>query len=241
MFTAIYEVSVRNGPRHHNGPVLVASLSSSLTNGLHSLPSLLVYTVVFALVFGETALFLGFVLPGETAVLVGGAVASQGHANVAVLCVVVVAGAIIGNSVGYLVGEKFGERLLELRIVAKRRSTLERALDSIENRGATYVFIGRFTAILRAVMPALAGMSEMTYKRFQIANVLSALVWGIAYTLLGYYAGSALGHVEGDASWVALAALVGVAGLLLVRHFVGRSRRQAAEARWRAEREHPAP
>jgi membrane-associated protein len=212
--------------------MLTASISSSLLNSLHSLPSGLIYTVVFALVFGETALFIGFILPGETAVLVAGALASQGRANVVVLCGVVVAAAIVGNSVGYVVGQQFGERLIALRLFNKRRPTLERALHSIETRGATYVVIGRFTAILRAVMPALAGMSEMTWMMFTIANVISALVWGVAYTLLGYYAGHAIGHVEHVASGVAIAAFAAVVVIVLWRYLAGRRRRHGDEA-WR--------
>ena len=215
--------------------MLVASLSSSLLGDLRSLPGPLVYTVLAALVFAETALFIGFVFPGETAVIVAGATASTGHVNIILVCAVVVVAAAGGNSVGYLIGDHFGIRLLDLRLLRKRRPTFERALDSIENRGVVYVFVGRFTAILRAIMPALAGMSEMSWRRFQIANVLSALVWGIAFSLLGYYAGHELSRVEGDATWVAAAVLAGVVVALVVRHFISRHREHQRADAWRAE------
>lgn len=219
--------------------VLVATLSSTLLSDLRSLPAPLVYTVLAALVFAETALFVGFIFPGETAVIVAGATASTGHVNIILVCVCVVASAILGNSVGYAIGDHFGDRLLELPLLSKRRPTFERALDSIENRGVIYVFIGRFTAILRAIMPALAGMSAMSWRRFQIANVTSALAWGVAFSLIGFYAGHALSHVESDATWVAALVLAFVVVIVIVRHVMSRRREKARAAQWRAEHGDP--
>jgi len=129
---------------------------------------------VTLLVFGEAALFIGFILPGETAVLVAGVVASQGRVNVAIVCLLVVVAAITGDSVGYAIGNRYGESLMKLPILKRRRGALDRALEGLRRRGPIYVFIGRFTAFLRAVMPGLAGMSRMNYRRFLIANALVA-------------------------------------------------------------------
>ncbi len=224
-------------PSRHNGGVIVASILTSFVNTLHSLPSALIYVVVFALVFGEAALFVGFVLPGETAVLVAGALASQDHINIVWLCVLVVIAAIVGDSVGYLVGQRYGERLFTLPVVRHRQLALHRALEGLEQRGATYVFVGRFTAFLRAAMPGLAGMSKMRYRRFLVANALGGLVWGIGYCLLGYFAGSALARVEKYASWAAIGVLVAVIAVVYARH----RRRKASDAREEAawEQAHP--
>ena len=169
---------------------------SFIVDGLTSLPPGVVYLVVGLLVFGEAAVFLGFVLPGETAVIVGGFIASQGKVNVVVLCVVVVVAAIVGDSVGYLVGKTYGPRLLDVKILSRRRAGINRALVGLERRGATYVFLGRFTAFFRAVIPGLAGMSKMPYPRFLAANAAGGFCWGIAYCLLGYFAGHAYKKVE---------------------------------------------
>ncbi len=72
------------------------------------------------MVFGEAAVFLGFVLPGETAVIVAGVVAARGQVNIVVLCVIVVLAAIVGDSVGYAVGERYGRRLMDLRLLRSR-------------------------------------------------------------------------------------------------------------------------
>jgi membrane protein DedA with SNARE-associated domain len=217
--------------------MLVAALLTNVLSRLGSLPGPLVDTVVFALVFGEAALFVGFVLPGETAVLVAGALASQGHVNLVGLCCLVVVAAIVGDSVGYAVGQRYGQRLLTLPVIRHRRAAIERALGGLERRGSTYVFVGRFTAFLRAVMPGLAGMSKMHYRHFLLANALGGLIWGVGYTLLGYFAGAALGRVEHTASWAAVGVLVVVVALVYWHH--RRRARADAELERTWDRQHP--
>jgi membrane protein DedA with SNARE-associated domain len=204
--------------------VIAASIVSYLLHEIHQLPGALVYGLVTALVFGETALFIGFVLPGETAVLVAGVVASQDRVNVGVVAVLVVVAAIAGECVGYAIGHRFGESLMRLRFLRRRRPALERALEGLRQRGPIYVFIGRFTAFLRAVIPALAGMSRMNYRRFFIANAASAILWGVAFTLLGYFAGTALARIENYASWVGLSVLIAMILFFIIFHFVKKSR-----------------
>ena len=84
---------------------------SSIVSGLSHLSGWVAYTVIAALVFGETALFLGFVLPGETAVVIGGVLASRGHLSLATLAAVVVVAAVAGPVVGYEIGRRMGDRL----------------------------------------------------------------------------------------------------------------------------------
>lgn len=204
--------------------MLAASIVSYLLNEIHRLPSGLVYGLVTALVFGEAALFIGFILPGETAVLVAGVVASQDHVNVGVVCVLVVVAAITGDSVGYAVGRHYGESLMKLPVLRRRRPALERALEGLRRRGPIYVFIGRFTAFLRAVMPGLAGMSRMNYRRFLVANALGGLIWGVAFTLLGYFAGTALTRIEKYASWAGLSVLLLMILFFVTFHFVKKRR-----------------
>jgi membrane protein DedA with SNARE-associated domain len=196
-----------------------------LVNHLTHLNAVIVYAAVAALVFGEAALFIGFVLPGETAVLIGGFIASQGRVNIVVLCVLVVAAAIVGDTVGYAVGNRFGPKLLEIRLLRKRRRGIDRALAGLEKNGATYVFLGRFTAFFRAVVPGLAGMSAMRYRRFLVANAAGGLCWGLGYALLGYFAGNGYKRVAHYSSYGALG-LVGVIVLLAVVMHLRRRRKE---------------
>jgi len=205
-----------------------ATVVAYVLHEIQRLPGGLVYGLVALLVFGEAALFIGFVLPGETSVIVAGVVASQGHVNIGVLCALVVVAAVIGDSVGYAIGNRFGDRLLAVRMIAKRRAEIDRTLDALRRRGPTYVFVGRFTAFLRAVMPGLAGMSKMHYRRFLIANAAGGLIWGVSFTLLGYFAGHALTKIERWASWMGVGLL-----LLLIALWVTlriRSKRREARA-----------
>lgn len=218
---------------HHNGEVLSASIVSYVLGKIQDLPSALVYGLVVILVFGEAALFIGFVLPGETAVIVAGVVASRGHVNVVLLCVIVVLAAVIGDSVGYEVGHRYGRRLLQLPILRDRHDAIDRALDGLQRRGPAYVFVARFTAFLRAVMPGLAGMSHLQYRRFLLANASGALLWGVGYTLLGYFAGNALTSIERYSGWAGAGVLVLVIALIVVLHY--RKRRREGDER-RGER-----
>jgi membrane protein DedA with SNARE-associated domain len=205
---------------NHNGQMLSASIVSFLVGKIQDLPAGLVYGLVAFLVFAEAGLFVGFVLPGETAVIVAGVVASRGHVNVVTLCVIVVASAIAGDSLGYEVGARYGERLFNFPLLKSRRPALDRALEGLRRRGPIYVFVGRFTAFLRAIVPGLAGMSPLSYRRFFVANALGGLVWGVTYTLLGYFAGHALTSIERYSGWAGIAILVVVVAFIVGAHFV---------------------
>ena len=226
--------TVHPGPRsvfEHNGDVN-ATIVTYVLDELQKLSGGLVYSLVALLVFGEAALFIGFVLPGETSVIVAGVVASKGHVNIIVLCTLVVVAAIVGDSVGYAVGHRYGENLMKLPVIKHRQVALARALEGLRQRGPIYVFIGRFTAFLRALMPGLAGMSKMHYRRFLVANAAGALIWGVGYALLGYFAGSALNRIEHYASWLGIGLLVAVLALAGVLHRRRQRRDETSDEAW---------
>ncbi len=148
------------------------------------------YLIVACLVFAEDALFVGFVLPGETAAVLGGVVASRGHVQLWLMMVLVVFAAITGDSVGYEIGKHLGPRILNMRILRKNREKLDQAQDFLRRREGAAVFLGRFIAFFRAVMPALAGTSGMPYPRFLAFNAAGGLVWGAGFVVLGFLAGN---------------------------------------------------
>jgi membrane-associated protein len=170
---------------------------STITHWLGGLSGAVVYAVVGILVFCEDAIFVGFVLPGESAVVIGGVLAHQGKVSVGWLILVVVCAAIVGDSVGYEVGARFGPRILTVRPLRRHAHRVDMARDLIARRGPVAVFLGRFIAFFRAMMPALAGLSRMPYPRFLLFNALGGITWGIGFTLLGYFAGAAYSRVEG--------------------------------------------
>ena len=200
-----------------------------LLDGLLSTPAWLVLTAVFALPALESSAFLGFVFPGETAVLLGGVVASRGHAPFAAVLAAAVVGAIVGDSVGYLVGRRWGDRILgsALRrfVNAEHVAKAERALV---RRGGLAVFLGRFTVALRVMVPGLAGMAELPYRRFAAANVAGAVVWGALMVTAGYLAGNSWHAVAHDITGAGVAVTAVVVALLVGLRIVRRVRSKRA-------------
>ncbi len=166
-------------------------------NLLVGLPPALVLALVFLLPALEASTFLGLLVPGEVAVLVGGVLAHEGRLPLWAVIVAAVAGAALGDQVGYLVGRRYGRRLLDRtpgRFV--RSGELSRALDLIRRRGAVAVVLGRWAAALRALVPGLAGMSGIPRGAFTVANVAGGALWAVTVAVLGYLAGASYRVLE---------------------------------------------
>ncbi|TYK48992.1 DedA family protein [Actinomadura decatromicini] len=186
---------------------------NALVDGL---PPGMIYLIIAALVFAEAALFVGFVFPGETAIVVGGVLAQQGTLSLPLLLVIAVVAAVVGDSVGYEIGRRYGPRLLDVKAMRRHRAKVASAQGLIRRRGAFAVFIGRFTALLRALMPALAGSSRLPYPKFLVFNIIGGVTWVVTFTLGGYFAGAAFEHTaqlagRGLAIGLAVAAVVALA------------------------------
>ena len=194
---------------------------------LHASP-LLVACVVFALVFTEDALFVGFVIPGETAAVVGGVVAGKAGLPLAAMIAVVVSAAILGDTVGYEIGKHLGPRLISHKVFDRKRPQLEKAQDFLKRRGGPAVFLGRFTAFFRAVMPALAGLSGMPYRRFALWNITGGVLWGSLFVTLGFLAGNLYDEVARTAGTTAAVVVASVAAGALVIWRIRRHRHAAA-------------
>lgn len=185
------------------------------------------YAIIFALPALEASVFLGFIFPGEIAVLLGGVLAFQGRVSLGGAIAAAVAGAIIGDSVGYEVGKHYGTRLLAgpLRRFIKEEHR-ERATAFLRRHGGKAVFFGRFTAALRVLVPGLAGIAEIPYPSFLLYNALGGAIWGTGFTLLGYIAGNEyrrVQHVAGRAGALLLALIVTVALIVFVARWIARN------------------
>jgi membrane-associated protein len=191
---------------------------SRLLDPLLSLSGWQAYALIGVLVFAEDSVMLGFVFPGETAAILGGVLASKGGVSLAGIVTVVVVCAIAGDSTGYAVGRRWGHSLLKLGPLKKRQKGIDTALDQLRRRGATAVFVGRFSAFLRAVIPGLAGMSRMHYPVFLGANAAGGTVWGVTFVLLGYFVGQRIEKATGIASDILLGVIVVVIVVLVIRH-----------------------
>jgi membrane protein DedA with SNARE-associated domain len=190
---------------------------TGLLDGLLNAPGWVVLSLVGATVFAEDALFVGFVIPGETAAVLGGVAASRGHVALPAVLAVVLLAAVVGDTVGYEVGRHLGTRILRWEALERRRHRIDAARDFLSRRGGTAVFLGRWTAFFRAVMPALAGTARMPYRRFLVFNVAGGVTWGVTVVLVGYLAGASYVRIEkllGRGAALVVAAVV-VAGVVV--------------------------
>lgn len=190
------------------------------------------YLIAGLLCFGEAAILIGMVLPGETALLVAGVFcnAKYGNLNLGLMIAIAVVAAVAGDSVGYEFGRKFGPALRRTRLghwVGEHRWA---AVDGfILRHGGKAVLLGRLTALLRALMPSMAGMSGMRYRTFLFWNALGGVIWAPGCVLLGYAFSQSLAAIGETLTWAPLAILAVVVAVYVALH-VRKRRQERAEA-----------
>ena len=148
------------------------------------------YVVAFVLTFAETGT-LFFLVPGEIGLFVTGAAAGAGSLNIYILVVVACLAALLGDATGFYIGDRFGHRLQYSWVGHKLgEKNWVRAQDLIRRRKGPVILIGRWIGFLRAIMPATAGMSEMTYREFLRWDVFGAISWATVCSVGGYKLGA---------------------------------------------------
>ncbi len=148
-------------------------------------------------VFAESGLLVGFFLPGDTLLFGAGIVASQGALPLIPLILVVIAGAIIGDNVGYSIGRRTGPRIFKKKdSILFKHEHIERAEKFYEVHGGKTIILARFIPIVRTFAPMVAGVGKMSRQRFMLFNVIGGTLWGGGVTLLGYWFGSRMPWVE---------------------------------------------
>ena len=191
-----------------------------LLEGIVRLPPPLVLLLVFLFPAVEASIFVGVLVPGEIGILLGGVLANQHKLPLWAVLVAAVAGAVIGDSVGYWVGKRYGEwilRRLPNRLIDDQK--IRKSEETVRRYGGRAVFIGRFTAALRALVPGTAGMSGVPYGKFLVWNAAGGTLWAVAYVMIGYLAGSQYQRIEKYANYIGIGLLVIIAAALLIRHF----------------------
>lgn len=194
--------------------------------------ALWVYVALFAVTAGESSAFLGMVVPGEAAVLGAGALASQGELSLAPALVAIISGAVIGDSIGYAIGKRFGQAR-ETGVLARVWSCarMMRTRSFLDRHGRKTVFLARFVGFFRALVPFAAGAVRMPYRPFLTYNVAGAVVWGSATLLAGYLAGDAAIRMFQSASVYLLAgvAAAGAVAYVVRRRSIGARRALAVD------------
>jgi membrane-associated protein len=150
---------------------------------------------LFLIVFAETGLLIGFFLPGDSLLFTAGLLASQGDLNIAVILIGCFLAAVIGDQVGYTIGQRAGPALFrrpDSRIF--KQKYVDRTKEFFDKHGPKTILLARFVPIVRTFAPVLAGVGEMRRRVFTIYNVVGGLVWGVGVTLAGYLLSEVIGE-----------------------------------------------
>lgn len=166
-------------------------LAASFDTQLSPLTPFLLYVVVWGLVFVETALLIGFFLPGDSILFSAGLVAaSRGDVNIVILATGVFLVAFFGDQIAFVIGRHYGRPYLEKHLTPRRARLVARSERFYERYGFWAVIIARYLPWVRTFVPVIAGVGKMHYYRFLLANFIGALSWGVLITVAGFYAGS---------------------------------------------------
>jgi undecaprenyl-diphosphatase len=171
------------------------------------------YFIIFAAAALECAAFVGLLIPGESLVLASGFFAHQGILKLFPVMLAAGLGAITGDNIGYLLGARLGREWL-LRKGSRfgiRKRGLDRVEQFFQRQGSKAVFFGRFVGFARALVPFVAGASEMPYRKFVLYDAAGAVLWTIGFVTLGYLVGASWQVAE---KWISRGGLL-LAGILL--------------------------
>lgn len=195
---------------------------------LLQLPPVLVLLAVALLPALEASAFVGLVIPGETAVFVGGLFAHQGHLPLWAVIIAAAVGAVVGDQIGFALGRRIGPTLVDhLPKLLRASGRVDDAFGFVQKRGAWAVLLGRWTALLRALVPSIAGASGLRWRTFSLANVIGGASWAVIVSLVGFSAGAAYQQVAatmGRAGEIAVLVLVIVGFAIVARRHLRRRR-----------------
>jgi membrane protein DedA with SNARE-associated domain/membrane-associated phospholipid phosphatase len=169
--------------------------------------------IAFLAAFAETLIGLGWLLPGSTVLLIMGVLAGQGYLDFTTVLIAGILGAWLGDSANYALGRRYGTALLSKPPFHLPPSTLQKAHDFLDTRGAKAVFFSRFLPGLKEAVPFLAGSAEMARKKFMAWNLLGAIGWGFEFVGIGYLFSRSLSLAQ---LWLDRSAAVMAALILLL-------------------------
>jgi len=155
------------------------------------------YVGIFAIIFAESGLLIGFFLPGDSLLFTAGLLASQGVFNIALLCLTTFFAAVLGDNVGYQFGKKAGPRLFKKpNSILFSQENITRSENFYKKHGGKAIILSRFIPVVRTFAPIIAGVGKMRYRMFFMYNIIGALIWAVGVTLLGYYLGKSVPNIE---------------------------------------------
>jgi membrane-associated protein len=149
----------------------------------------LIYAVLFAIVFCETGLVVLPFLPGDTLLFIAGAFCAAGSMNIWLLLMLLIAAAVLGNTVNYSIGHVLGDKVYTRDYRWLDRNALQRTHAFYENHGGKTLVLARFVPVVRTFAPFVAGVSRMSFAKFQFFNCTGAILWVGLLLVAGYLFG----------------------------------------------------
>lgn len=155
------------------------------------------YVGLFAIVFSECGLMIGFFLPGDSLLFSAGFLAYAGNFNIFQLVLVCFVAAVLGDSVGYWIGRKLGPKIFTKEdSLLFHKDHVKRTKDFYDKYGKKTIILARFVPIIRTFAPVLAGVGGMNYKTFLSFNIIGGALWAVGVPFLGYFLGSRIPDVD---------------------------------------------
>jgi len=155
------------------------------------------YIGLFAIIFAESGLFIGFFLPGDSLLFTAGFLASHGFLNIWILSLLTFLAAVLGDNFGYAFGRRVGPAIFRREDSwLFHKDHLERAKVFYEKHGAKTLVLARFLPIVRTFAPILAGVGKMHYPAFFFYNILGGFLWAVGMAGLGYFLGATIPGVD---------------------------------------------
>lgn len=155
------------------------------------------YVGVTSIVYAESGLLVGALLPGDSLLFTAGFLSSQGYLNIWVLCILVFVAAVAGDNTGYAIGRRYGPRVFKHKeSLFFRKDYVEKSEKFYKKHGGKTIILARFTPVVRTFAPLLAGVGKMHYRTFFFYNIVGALFWGVGVSLLGYFLGKSIPNID---------------------------------------------
>lgn len=155
------------------------------------------YVGVTTIVYTESGLLVGALLPGDSLLFTAGFLASQGYLNIWILCILVFIAAVAGDNTGYAIGKRFGPRVFKHKeSFFFKKDYVDKSQKFYEKHGGKTIILARFMPIVRTFAPLLAGVGKMKHSTFFLYNVVGGFLWSVGLSLLGYFLGKSIPNID---------------------------------------------
>jgi membrane-associated protein len=181
------------------------------------------YAVLFIIIFAETGLFVGFLLPGDSLIITAGLVAASGKLDLLTVILVMTAAAILGDATGYAIGKGLGVSLFRKKdSIFFRRDYLLKAQTFYSKHGGKTIFFARFVPLVRSFATTVAGAAAMPFASFLFFSVTGAVCWVVSFALLGYFLGALFPELTAYINAIIAVGVVLIASNIVYRIFAAK-------------------